>query len=53
MVKCYVSSYTSTPNFAIGDYTPYELVYGREPNLPDFMTSTKIDPVYNIDNYAK
>lgn len=32
---------------------PYELVYGRKPNFPESFNSNTIDPVYNIDNYAK
>lgn len=53
MVKCYSFSYNTTPNYAISMYTPYELVYGKKPNLPDFMTATTMDPVYDIDNYIK
>lgn len=36
LIKYYVFAYNTTPNFTINDYTPYELVYGRAPNLPDF-----------------
>lgn len=47
-VFCYNNSYNSTNNFK---YTPFELIYGRKINLPNNLTN-KIDPIYNIDNYA-
>lgn len=53
MVKFYVFAYNSTPNYAVANYTPYELVYGRKPNLPDFLEAKEIEPIYNIDNYVK
>ena len=28
-------------------------MYERKPNIPDFLTVEKVQPVYNVDNYAK
>lgn len=53
LLKAYQFAYNSTPNAAIGDLTPYEVVFGKPPILPDFLSSTTITPVYNIDNYAQ
>lgn len=33
-------------------YTPFELVFGRKCPTPNILHSEKIDPIYNIDNYA-
>ena len=33
------------------NYTPYELVFGRKANLPQDIFKTKIEPVYNIEQY--
>lgn len=32
-------------------FTPYELVFGKQCNVPSNITNT-IDPIYNFDNYA-
>lgn len=32
-------------------FTPYELVFGKQCNIPSNLTTT-IDPIYNFDNYA-
>lgn len=34
-------------------YSPYELVFGKQPNLPQQFNNNDIDPVYNVDNYAR
>lgn len=33
--------------------TPFELVFARKPNVPEIMLDQKVDPIYNIENYAK
>lgn len=33
--------------------TPFELVFGKDPVLPQEVQTSTIDPIYNIDNYAK
>ena len=36
------------------NYCPYELVSGKTNNLPKYFNSiSNIDPIYNIDDYAK
>lgn len=32
-------------------FTPYELVFGKQCNIPSNLT-TSLDPIYNFDNYA-
>lgn len=51
-LKFYQFSWNTTPNHEINDFSPYQLVYGREANLPLFVFE-KLQPVYNFDNYAK
>lgn len=34
-------------------YSPYELVFSRNVNLPSEITSRNIQPLYNADNYVK
>lgn len=53
LIRYYVFAWNSTPNEQVGDYTPYELVYANKPNLPQFLLGTRIDPLYNVENYAK
>jgi len=36
------------------NYCPYELVFGKRNNLPkQFNSRENIEPIYNIDDYAK
>lgn len=45
-----MSLYDCRPHTSYSEkYTPFELVFGRKRSLPNF--SSKIDPIYNIDNY--
>lgn len=34
-------------------YTPYELVFSKKPNLPCQLLDHGVDPIYNVDNFAK
>lgn len=34
-------------------YSPFELIYGKQCNIPSNLCSSVIEPVYNLDNYAK
>ncbi|XP_067620910.1 retrovirus-related Pol polyprotein from transposon 412 isoform X12 [Eurosta solidaginis] len=34
-------------------FSPYELVFGKKATLPNELTKEKIDPIYNVENYAK
>lgn len=35
------------------NYSPYELVFARTPNLPSDLLSGNISPLYNHENYVK
>lgn len=45
--------YNTTPSIAINDYCPYQLIFGKTPNVYEFLNSDSIDPVYNIDDYHR
>lgn len=48
-----VYCFNTTPSM-VHNYCPYELVFGRTNNLPrNFTYVTSIEPIYNIDDYAK
>lgn len=50
-VGFYTFVYNTTPH-TDSNLTPFELVYGRKPNLPqDLMNNRTIEPVYNIEQY--
>jgi len=52
-LQYFVFCFNTTPSMA-HNYCPYELVYGKQSNLPKYFN--KIDytePLYNIENYAK
>lgn len=52
-LKYFTYCYNITPsaNFKF-KFSPFELVFARKPNIPEFLMTGKIDPVYNFDNYA-
>jgi hypothetical protein len=50
--KYYEFCYNTTPSVA-HDYAPFELIFGKLPFLPTDLVDSKIDPIYNIENYAK
>lgn len=53
LLKYFVFTYNITPNIGFDlKYCPYELVYGKTPQLLDAIKSDRIDPVYNVDDYA-
>ena len=43
-------SYNTTPH-TVTQFTPYELVFGRKPNLPSLLTSTN-EPIYTYEDYV-
>lgn len=49
----YAFAYNSTPSPDIANYSPYELIYGRSPNLPLFLNQVKVKPIYDYDDYAE
>lgn len=49
-IPYYSFCYNTTPSI-YHDYTPFELIYARKVEIPENLTGTTIDPVYNIDAY--
>lgn len=47
---CYNISYNSRLD---NKYTPYELIFSRKSNLPYNLLERGIEPIYNVENYAK
>lgn len=47
---CY---YTTNQSSFNDKYSPYELVYGKKPLFPKDFNTANVDPIYNIDNFAK
>jgi len=45
----YAFCYNTTPS-TYHEFTPFELVFGKQVNIPDNLI-TNIDPIYNIDSY--
>lgn len=44
--------FNTTPSTVHG-YCPFELVFGKSPNIFDFLKSGNIDPLYNVESYDK
>lgn len=54
LLRYFVFAYNTTPNVCFDlKYSPYELVYGKTPKLIDFTKDNTIDPIYNIDDFAR
>ena len=51
-LKFFAYAYNTTPSSTHG-YTPFELVYGKTPPSYDFLATTNVEPLYNIENYSK
>ncbi|XP_067622234.1 retrovirus-related Pol polyprotein from transposon 412 isoform X2 [Eurosta solidaginis] len=34
-------------------FTPFELIFGRKTTMPHELQKEQIDPIYNVENYAK
>lgn len=47
---CYNTSKNTTNNF---NYSPYEIIFGRESILPNELFSGVVDPIYDVENYSK
>lgn len=49
----YTFCYNTTPSSCFNfKYTPYELIFSKISNIPEKLLNGKVDPVYNIDNFA-
>lgn len=54
LVKYFSFCYNTTPNTTINMYTPFELVYGRRPNmLFNFKEIENKNPINNINQYIQ
>lgn len=53
-VKYYSFCYNTSPNTAINNFTPFELVFAKRNSIGNNFNQNKhIDPIYNVDNYSK
>lgn len=51
--KYFTYCYNTTPHTSFQfKYTPFELVYAKNPTIPTFLLNNKVDPLYNFDSYA-
>lgn len=54
LTKYFSYCYNVTPHMSFNlQYTPFELVFGKTPNIPEFCFNTKIEPIYDFDSFAK
>lgn len=44
---------TNTSSVFDNKFTPYELVFGKNANMPNDINLGEIDPIYNVENYSK
>jgi hypothetical protein len=51
-MKYFTYCYNTTPS-TVHNYCPFELVFAKKPNLPCDFLSSHIDPLYNVESYAK
>lgn len=53
-IKYFTYCYNSTPHGSFNHkFSPFELIFAKKPNIPEYAVKNKIDPIYNIDNYSK
>lgn len=53
LINYYAFAYNTTPTPNLKGYSPYFIVYGKTPNLPNFQNETIIKPNYDIENYVQ
>lgn len=54
LLRKFTYCYNITPNSSLNlKYTPYELVFGKKPFILNILQRNDIEPLYNVDNYAK
>lgn len=52
-LRYFTFCYNISPHSSFNDkYSPYELVFNKNPNVPNRLTEA-IEPIYNVDNYVK
>lgn len=53
-MKYFTFCYNITPHSTFNNqYSPFELTFGKTPEIFELINTQNIDPIYNIDNYAK
>lgn len=50
--KYFTYCYNTTPS-TVHKYCPFELIFAKNPILPNEFTELRVNPLYNIDSYAK
>lgn len=51
-LRYFAYCFNTTPS-TVHSYCPYELVFGKSPTIIEDLQSGNVDPIYNIDSYAK
>lgn len=53
-MKYFAYCHNVTPHVGFNlRFTPFELVFGKIPSIPEFCLKEKIEPVYNFESYIK
>lgn len=53
-LRFFAYCYNTTPHASFNCvYTPFELVHGRKGEFPQYTQTGTVDPLYNLENYAK
>lgn len=53
-IRYFAYCYNTTPHTAFSfKFCPFELVFGRQPLIPELLKQNTVEPIYNFDNYAK
>lgn len=53
-LRYFAYCYNITPHSSFNcEYSPFELVYGKKGDMPRYAQGNRVDPIYNLDNFAK
>lgn len=53
-LKYFTYCYNVTPHTSLNNkYSPFELIFAKNPPIQEFIRSSNIEPIYNFDNYSK